>query len=484
MTSSGYGIGGAGSVPEAGTFVAPVAGTRIYLRRSDTQGKKPTTGDAEYGELFVNYHSADPMLCFKDNANNIVEIKPQDPVGSGPTPPGSGNETGDLWWDGTHLLVWNGSTWVIAGAQELSDLSDVDTTGVALNNLLAYDGSKFVPVAPASISVDVDLDYSKQVSTGIILNSAGDDATITARDTIYAGLMLPADHIKLEGIEANAEVNVGTDLGYTPSASNGIVTSSTGSDATIPLANGSNAGLTLNNFTTADKNKLDGISDGAISSVDLGYTPAANQGTVTNTAGADATIPLANGTNAGLSLNNFSAADKSKLDGITAGAEPGTVTSVDSGDGLTGGPITDAGTLSVQADGGTITVGPNGIKVTDGEFVTPGDLTTELGDYLPLTGGNLTGGVTQQVRAISPSSWDLEDGNLWEVGGIDIPNPTNLVAGMTGAIVIVTAPTSWGGFCKFPGGTPVAPSAVPAVVPYYVRSTTEILIGSAVEGIV
>jgi hypothetical protein len=479
-----YGIGGSGSVPEAGTFVAPVAGTRIFLRRSDTQGKKPSVGDAEYGELFVNYHSSDPLLCFKDNADNIVEIKPQDPVGSGPTPPTTGNETGDLWWDGTHLLVWNGSAWVIAGAQELSDLSDVDTTGVALNNLLAYDGSKFVPVAPASISVDVDLEYSKQTDKGIILNSAGDDATITAADTIYAGLMLPADKIKLDGIEDGAEANVGTNLTFVQDKLFGTVESSTGTGATIPLGNGINAGLSQNDFTDDDHAKLDGIADGAIASVDLGYTAAPGGGTVTNDAGSDASIPLADGTNAGLTLHNFSQADKDKLDGIEPGSEPGTVTSVASGDGLTGGPITDAGTLSVQADGDTITVSAAGIKVTDGKFVTPGDQTTALDDYLPLAGGNLTGGVTQQVRAISPSKWDLEESNLWEVGGIDIPNPTNMVAGMTGAIVIMAAPTSWGGFCKFPDGTPVAPSATPAVVPYYVRSTSEILIGSAVEGIV
>ena len=47
------------------------------------------------------------------------------------------------------------------------------------------------------------------------------------------------------------------------------------------------------------------------------------------------------------------------------------------------------------------------------------DQTTALADYLLLAGGNLTGGVTQTVRAISPSRWDLEEGNLWEVGGID-----------------------------------------------------------------
>ena len=137
----------------------------------------------------------------------------------------------------------------------------------------------------------------------------------------------------------------------------------------------------------------------------------------------------------------------------------------------------------MQADGGTITVSADGIKVTDGEFVTPGDQTTALADYLLLAGGNLTGGVTQTVRAISPSRWDLEEGNLWEVGGIDVPNPENIVVGMTGAIVLMAAPTSWGGFCKFAGGTPLAPSAFPAVAPYYVRGNNEILIGTAVEGL-
>ena len=44
----------------------------------------------------------------------------------------------------------------------------------------------------------------------------------------------------------------------------------------------------------------------------------------------------------------------------------GTVTSVSSGNGLTGGPITGAGTLSVLADGSTINVGSSGISVNTG----------------------------------------------------------------------------------------------------------------------
>ena len=58
-------------------------------------------------------------------------------VGSGPTPPGTGNEIGDLWWDGDFLLVWNGSDWEVVGGVtsvngetgdvvlDLGDLNDV-----------------------------------------------------------------------------------------------------------------------------------------------------------------------------------------------------------------------------------------------------------------------------------------------------------------------------------------------------------------------
>ena len=53
--------------------------------------------------------------------------------------------------------------------------------------------------------------------------------------------------------------------------------------------------------------------------VDLGYTPAADKGTITNTAGDDAELPLADDTNAGL----LAPGDKDKLDEITIGGGGG-----------------------------------------------------------------------------------------------------------------------------------------------------------------
>ena len=99
---------------------------------------------------------------------------------------------------------------------------------------------------------------------------------------------------------------------------------------------------------------------GGVSSVDLGYTSDAdNAGTVTNTAGSDATIPIATSTVAGL----FTGTEKDKLAGIEDGA-----TNTDTNDLRY---VKLAGDLSTQ----TVT-GTGGVAV-DGLFTVGGDLTIE-----------------------------------------------------------------------------------------------------------
>ena len=159
--------GGVG--PEISPAVAPVAGTKILLRRSGVQGKLPSAGDAEYGELFINYHSGDPMLCFKDNSDNIVEIKPARAIdgGGGEVPPDTGNTEGDLIWDGTHLRVWDGNTWLAVG--------------------------------PGSLA------YIQKADMGTVTNTAGDGFDIPLVNNLQAGLMAPGDKNKLDGYPASPD---------------------------------------------------------------------------------------------------------------------------------------------------------------------------------------------------------------------------------------------------------------------------------------
>ena len=76
------------------------------------------------------------------------------------------------------------------------------------------------------------------------------------------GLMADADAVKFAGIASGAEVNVDTNLGYT--ASTRVLTSSTGTDVTLPEADGTNPGL----MSDTDKDKLDGVASGAQVNVD------------------------------------------------------------------------------------------------------------------------------------------------------------------------------------------------------------------------
>lgn len=109
-----------------------------------------------------------------------------------------------------------------------------------------------------------------------------------------------------------------TNLGVTTSSTTVTVTSDTGADATVGAATGSAAGI----MTSADRTKLDGIQAGAQVNVPTDLS----LGTITGTAvplnsstGADVSLPAATTSLAGLQT----ASDKTKLDGIASGATVG-----------------------------------------------------------------------------------------------------------------------------------------------------------------
>jgi hypothetical protein len=93
------------------------------------------------------------------------------------------------------------------------------------------------------------------------------------RQAIAAWWTGSADKTKLDGIAAGAQVNVPTDLGYTTGATAGTITSSTGTNASLPGATTAAAGL----LSAADKAKLNGISAGAtVNSTDAALLSRSN----------------------------------------------------------------------------------------------------------------------------------------------------------------------------------------------------------------
>ena len=92
-----------------------------------------------------------------------------------------------------------------------------------------------------------------------ITSSTGTDAEIPSATASLAGLESAADKTKLDGIEAGADVNVATNLSRTLSESAVQINSSTGADTFIPQATGVSAGV----LTADDHQKLDAIETNA-----------------------------------------------------------------------------------------------------------------------------------------------------------------------------------------------------------------------------
>lgn len=93
------------------------------------------------------------------------------------------------------------------------------------------------------------------------LSHVGSGGTAHSAATVgTAGFMSAADKTKLDGIAAGAQVNVPTDLSLGTITTTSIpLNSSTGADVTLPSATTSLAGLQ----SAADKTKLDGVAAGA-----------------------------------------------------------------------------------------------------------------------------------------------------------------------------------------------------------------------------
>ena len=403
----------------------------VRHKHSSVQDQAPQPSDLVNGEIALNINANSTALYTKNSAGAVVKLAPTDaPVDS--------------------VFGRTGAVVADNGDYDLGELGDVDLSTTAPTNgqFLSYDGANWVP---GDVVSSVDLGYTSSATDGTVTNSAGLDATIPLVTAADAGLLSPGDKTKLDGIQAGAEVNAvdsvfgrtgavvatdgdydlgelgdvdltttppssgqvlsydganwvpqttasapvdsvfgrtgavvategdydldqlgdvdltssaptsgqflkydganwvpgsvvsSVDLAYTPAASSGTVTNTAGTDATIPAFTSTNAGLVGGSGGgTVNYLRADGTwSAPPGDATDLGYTASATDGTVTSSNGTDATVPLVTGTNAGL----MAPGDKTKLDGIQAGAE---VNAVDSVFGRTGTVVATEGDYSLD----------------------------------------------------------------------------------------------------------------------------------------
>lgn len=133
-------------------------------------------------------------------------------------------------------------------------------------------------------------------------SGAGADGVVTAASLSGANILSLTRSIGapvVVDLSALAGGASPTNLTYTASPTNGIVVSSTGLDATIPLVTTVNAGLVPPRDGNA-ASVLRGDGTWGASPTNLTYTAAPTQGTVVSDTGTDAVIPVASTVNAGL----------------------------------------------------------------------------------------------------------------------------------------------------------------------------------------
>jgi hypothetical protein len=163
----------------------------------------------------------------------------------------------------------------------------------------------------------------------------------------------------------------GRDVATDGSKLDTIETSATADQSNAEIRTAVEAASDSNVFTDADHSKLNAIEASA----------TADQ--------SNAEIRTA--VEAASDSNVFTDADHSKLNGIAAAAQTGTVTSIATGTGISGGTITTSGTLSVDASQTQITaVGTLSSLSLGGNMVGKSDHTTELGHY--------TNGLIKRIR--------------------------------------------------------------------------------------
>lgn len=175
-------------------------------------------------------------------------------------------------------VIEEGSAWEI-GTGTYSSSGPTLTRGItessAGGNLISLNGTAIVSLVLTAADLAGKIDGSdprladaREWTASTITQAEAEAGTAVTRrawnaqrvrQAILGWWFSSADKTKLDGIATGAQVNVGTNLGITGTGNARTITSSTGSNVTIPVATSSTAGL----MATGDKSKLDGIETGA-----------------------------------------------------------------------------------------------------------------------------------------------------------------------------------------------------------------------------
>jgi hypothetical protein len=362
-------------------------------------------------------------------------------------------------------------------------------------------GGQGTPGAAATVDVGT-------TTTG----AAGTNASVTNSGTTSAAILdftIPRGENGTDGTPGADGVTPDVSVGTTTTGAAGTNASVTNTGTapnvvlnfTIPRgADGSGAGTVTNVQAGNGINVADGTSTPTVSAVAGDNTITVDgDGIKVNTAN----LP-------GQTQSDWTEADTSdpafiqNKPTIPAAANDGQI-NVNAGNGLTAtgdnATANQAGnttrTLTVQAADNTITVAAGGISVNTGNLPTPATPTlqqvTDAG-ATSTTATEFSGSLetsqvfTDPVAIADDTDWDISGSNIFTFAGgtLRFPN-AGVVVGQTGLLWITGNITAWGTNAQweYPGGTlpTAADTGINAVIPFFVRATNAIVLGTVTQEI-
>jgi hypothetical protein len=354
--------------------------TKILMKNSTTGGSSPLIGDLDQGELAVNL--VDRRIFTKDSSNTIREltgayvdsVAPPNPV------------EGTLWYDtaANVLKAYNGSAFTVAGITTLAGLDDTTISGVADNDLLAWDASatKFTNQTPAEAgfaTVATSGSYNDLSATPTIPAAANDAAiTLSAGVGLSGGGAFTTNQSGIETITFTVDLNELTSSTDNVHGDFFVVVSDGGAQRKLDKPS-----ITLSGFDN-----------------DVGFLTA-EADTLTTVTSRGSTTPTA------MTITNatVSTTDATGALVVTGGVGIGGSVNV-------GGDVIVTGNLTV--DGTTTTVNSNEVNIGDAIILLNSD---EVGVPSQNAGFEVERGTSANVSFL----WD-ETSDAWDMGNYNLQN--------------------------------------------------------------
>jgi len=161
----------------------------------------------------------------------------------------------------------------------------VETVAITVNpNLTTVNINRQVPVGVNGQDLQSVTDIGSVTTNSITANSFIKSGGTASQILAANGSVITAGtNITISGGTISSTGGGGaTNLTTSQTASNFTINSDTGTDASVPLGNGTLAGATLNDYTTAEKTKLSGIATGAEVNVNADWNATSGDAQILN----------------------------------------------------------------------------------------------------------------------------------------------------------------------------------------------------------